>query len=128
MRLLENVMLVDDDAYTNLYNKIVLQEENVSKNILVFDNGPDALDYLKTGDAVDLLLLDINMPLMNGWQFLEHYEQLVEKRKVRAFVVMLTASANDDDRIKAERLASVRAFMNKPLDSETIKEIVGLFE
>lgn len=128
MRLLKNVMLVDDDAYTNLYNKIVLQEEKVSENILVFDNGPDALDYLKTGDAVDLLLLDINMPVMNGWQFLEHYDELDEKRKVRAFVVMLTASANDDDRKKAERLASVKAFINKPLDSETIREIKRLFD
>ena len=85
MKTLECIMLVDDDADTNFYNKIVLEQTDATNEIVVFENGKDALMYLEKGNnKVDLILLDINMPIMNGWQFLEHYEKLDENKKKEA--------------------------------------------
>ena len=122
-------MLVDDDLDTNFYNKIVLEQAKATNEIVVFENGKEALEYLKNGsDMVDLILLDINMPIMNGWQFLEHYERLDENRKATIVIVMLTSSINSDDKKKADKLSSIKKFINKPLSSGTIKEILRLFE
>jgi len=127
MKTLECIMLVDDDADTNFYNKIVLEQTDATNEIVVFENGKDALMYLEKGNnKVDLILLDINMPIMNGWQFLEHYEKLDENKKATTIVVMLTSSINIDDKLKAERLKSIKKFINKPIIPETINEILAL--
>lgn len=128
MRKLERIMLVDDDSDTNFYNQLILEEIEASDNIVVFQNGEDALSYLKTGQNVDLILLDINMPLMSGWQFLEEYETLDDEMKATRVVVMLTASANIDDKKKAETYESVKRYINKPIMPEVIAEILSLFK
>lgn len=127
MRKLERIMLVDDDVFTNFYNEVVLKRMNAYENIIVFQNGKEALDYLKTDkEKVDLILLDINMPIMNGWQFLEHYGEFDKNEK--ATIVMLTSSVNIDDKKKAEGIKLVTRFTNKPLNTDTMKEILAIFE
>lgn len=121
-------MLIDDDHLTNFYNKIILEMGKAANEIVVFENGNTALDYLKDNDnKVDLILLDINMPLMNGWQFLEHYDKLDDKRKAK-MIIMLTSSAHSDDKKMVEKHGSVKKFINKPLVPDTIKLILSLFE
>ncbi len=127
MPILERIMLVDDDAFTNLFNKIVLEKANLAGDIIVYQNGREALDYLdQCIEKVDLILLDINMPIMNGWEFLEEFDKLDEYKKV-AIVVMLTSSISSEDRERAERIPSVKKFISKPLSPESIKEIKDLF-
>ncbi len=127
MRRLERIMLVDDDVFTNFYNEVVLKRMNAYENIIVFQNGKEALDYLKTDkEKVDLILLDINMPIMNGWQFLEHYGEFDKNHK--ATIVMLTSSVNIDDKKKAEGFKDVTKYVSKPLNAESIKEILAIFE
>lgn len=122
-------MLVDDDPDTNMYNEIVLNQMNASENIIIFQNGKDALKYIvEKEDRIDLILLDINMPVMNGWQFVEEYEKLDKKKQTAIIVVMLTSSINIDDKLKAEAFNSVKKFINKPLTPQLIKEILALFE
>jgi CheY-like chemotaxis protein len=129
MKTLERILLVDDDPNTNFYNKIVLDQENSAEEIVVFNDGEDALEYLQKGNGkVDLILLDINMPIMNGWQFLEHYEKLEEEKKAAIVVVMLTSSVNQDDKKRAAQFGLKEKLFNKPLKPETIKEILSLFE
>lgn len=128
MKTLECIMLIDDDHLTNFYNKIILEKGNAANEIVVFENGKTALEYLKDNDnKVDLILLDINMPLMNGWQFLEHYDKLDDKRKAK-MIIMLTSSAHSDDKKMVEKHGSVKKFINKPLVPDTIKVILSLFE
>lgn len=128
MKTLECIMLIDDDHLTNFYNKIILEKGNAANEIVVFENGKTALEYLKDNDnKVDLILLDINMPLMNGWQFLEHYDKLDDKRKAK-MIIMLTSSAHCDDKKMVEKHGSVKKFINKPLVPDTIKLILSLFE
>ena len=122
-------MLVDDDQDTNLYNEIVLNQLNASEHIIVFQNGKDALKYItENDDRIDLILLDINMPVMNGWQFIEQYEQLPKNKQHAVVVVMLTSSINGDDKKRAQAFKSIAKYINKPLTPTLIEEILKLFE
>lgn len=127
MRKLGRIMLVDDDDFTNYYNEVVLKRMNAYEDIVIFQNGKDALDYLKTDkEKVDLILLDINMPIINGWQFLEEYGEFDKNKK--AIIVMLTSSVNIEDKKKAEGFKDVTKYVSKPLNAESIKEILAIFE
>lgn len=128
MKKLERIILVDDDTTTNFYNELILSKIGVSKNIEVFQNGKNALEYLKKGNKVDLILLDINMPIMNGWQFIEEYEKLDTELQSSIIVVMLTASVNINDMKEAERHRQIKKYINKPITKEVLQEILTLFE
>lgn len=127
MEKLKRILLIDDDVNTNFYNRILFEQAKVSDDILEFQNAEKGLDYLKNENEVSLILLDINMPIMNGWQFLEAYEQLNEKQKEAIIVVMLTSSINMDDQEKAAKYDSVKKFIRKPISPELINEIMELF-
>lgn len=119
-------MLVDDDKNTNFFNRIMLTKLGVAENIISFQGAEEALEYLRLGnERIDLIFLDINMPIMNGWDFLEEYERLDEEAKASILVIMLTASANPEDAIRAEQFKSVIKYINKPLDKRTIQEIMN---
>lgn len=125
MKKLERIMLVDDDKNTNFFNRVMLTKLGVANNIISFQSAEQALEYLRLGiEKIDLIFLDINMPIMNGWDFLEEYEQLDEAAKASILVIMLTASANPEDAIRAQQFKSVIKYINKPLDRQTIQEII----
>ncbi len=123
------VLLIDDDEPTNFYNEIIIREAQLSDQIVAVQSGKEALDYLvsiKDGahPQPDLIFLDINMPAMNGWEFIEAYKKLEENQKGKIVVIMLTTSLNPDDELKAKGLDNVHDFKNKPLSVETIEEVV----
>jgi two-component SAPR family response regulator len=125
----ERIIFVDDDPDTNFYHQVVFKRIKRTSEIIVFQKGTDALKYLeKEINNFNLLFLDINMPIMNGWQFLKHYEKLDEKIKSKTFIVMLTSSTNYDDKTKAERIPSVKKYFNKPLTPDVINNIFELFD
>lgn len=129
MRKLERVMLIDDDVNTNFYNKILLEQSNLVEDIVIFQQAMEALAYLKNdGQNVSLILLDINMPVMNGWEFLEAYEKLDTKLKETLVVVMLTSSVNKEDHERASKIKSIKRFLSKPISPEDINDLVGLLE
>ncbi|NHN26329.1 response regulator [Flavobacterium jejuense] len=129
MKKLKRIMLVDDDPFTNKYNEIVLNQMNASENIVIFQNAKEALQYLdEMKEEVNLILLDINMPIMNGWQFIEHYESLEKEKQTAIVVVMLTSSMNSDDKKRALDFKSIKKFINKPMTAGLVKEILALFE
>jgi CheY-like chemotaxis protein len=125
------ILLVDDDEPTNFLNQMVLEELNITKHIQIAQNGQEALSYLaKTGSGdkgfplPELILLDINMPAMNGWEFLQHYAQLPETQKANVVIVMLTTSLNPDDRSKAEEISEVTGFETKPMTADKIRHLL----
>lgn len=127
MEKLNRILLIDDDVNTNFYNRILFEQAKVSDEIIEFQNAEEGLDFLKKESEVSLILLDINMPIMNGWQFLEAYEELDQKQKEAIIVVMLTSSINIDDQEKATMYGSVKKFIRKPITPDLIKEIMELF-
>lgn len=126
------ILLVDDDEPTNFLNQMVIEELDITEHIRVAQNGQQALSYLKKtgiGDEQfplpDLILLDINMPAMNGWEFLQHYSNLPAHQKANVVIVMLTTSLNPDDRAKAQEISDVTGFETKPL---TVDKLQALLE
>jgi CheY-like chemotaxis protein len=128
---LKSVMLIDDDECTNLLNSMVVEEMNCAERIQVIPNAREAFASFKAGlndssDALipELIFLDINMPVMDGWEFLAEFEKLSHEQKSKAIVVMLTTSFNPEDHLRALQIESVAAFRNKPLSVEILKEIL----
>lgn len=131
-RKLNCILLIDDDEPTNFLHEMVIQEANCAEKVVAVQSGQAALDYLTSKEdevhpQPDLIFLDINMPAMNGWEFLEHYKQLDQKQQGRIIVVMLTTSLNPDDKAKADQTVGIDNFMNKPLTVEALSKVIDKY-
>ena len=129
MKRLHTILLVDDDAPTLFLNKLVIEDLDCTDRVLTAENGRQAIDMLteKIDDEFlcpDLILLDINMPIINGWEFMDKYQILSAEQKAKIVVVMLTTSLNPDDRSRAESIEDIKDFVSKPLDEITLKDII----
>lgn len=126
-RKLNCILLVDDDPDDNMFHQIILEEMNIVNNIDIVVNGLEAIAYLKQENRTppELIFLDINMPKMNGWEFLEQYKHLDANQKARVTIVILTTSANPDDIKKAKQIQEVTGFETKPLSKEIMTDILN---
>ncbi|MEO1254002.1 MAG: response regulator, partial [Bacteroidota bacterium] len=92
------------------------------------DSGGAALEYL-TGNNQEpqpgIILLDLNMPGMNGWEFLDHYEKIPLEKRLNTVLAILTTSVNPDDKIKAQKRPTVKEFFSKPLKKEHIETLIS---
>ena len=116
------IFIVDDDPVHNLITTQLLKNVNLGEKVLIFNNGEEVLKSLKEGVQPSVILLDINMPIMNGWEFLEEYT----KFKTQAEVHVITSSSNDYDLARANELESVIGYYTKPINKDTIKSIFKL--
>ena len=133
MKKVNCILLIDDNPDDNFFHKIAITAADVCNHIKVAYDGVEALEYLiKCGEVnqpsddypiPDLIYLDINMPRMNGFEFLKEYEKSDEGIKSKVVIVMLTTSLNSDDRKKALGFNDVTEFQNKPLTVEGVQEI-----
>ncbi len=122
-------MLVDDDQLDNRFHQIIIEGMDITEIIHVAENGLQAIKYLKQEDRIlpELIFLDINMPKMNGWEFLEAYKDLEESQKSQIVIMMLTTSLNPSDKAKAQKISEITGFRVKPLSEEMLTEILGKY-
>jgi len=119
------ILLVDDDYDDNLYHKIIIKKMEITESIDEVNNGLEALEYITAREIPpELIFLDINMPKMNGWEFLEQYKDLDASQKAKTVIMMLSTSANPDEIQKAKEIEEVSGFQTKPLTPETMTEIL----
>jgi CheY-like chemotaxis protein len=129
-RKLSSILLIEDDEVTNYINRTVIERMDCAAHVHVAWNGTDALEYLKacrqTAGSVqpELILLDINMPGLNGWEFLEEYNKLETAEKGQVVVVMLTTSLNPEDKRRADDNPAINGLKNKPLTAALMEEIL----
>ena len=129
-RQLNCVLLVDDDHITNYMNLRLIKGLGMATHIQVSMNGKDALAYLKSEKGSkhkpDLIFLDINMPVMDGFEFMEEYNRIKDEFSFDAIVCILTTSTNVGDRRRVEDLA-LGFPINKPLTAIAVNEVVDKF-
>jgi CheY-like chemotaxis protein len=128
MEKIKKVLLVDDDSGTNFLHNIVLRDCECVEQVNTCTNGKKALDYLlecgeKHEPVPEIIFLDINMPVMDGWEFLDEFERLPAAVKGSCIIIMLTTSINPDDEQKALAHKSVAGFRHKPLTRQMLEEL-----
>jgi CheY-like chemotaxis protein len=123
------IMLIDDSSDDNFIHEREIKKADISNIVVTKYSGRKALEYLISREEPrsDLIFLDINMPGMNGWEFLEEYNRLDQELRSRAIIVMLTTSDNFVDLAKAKTWSIVSDYITKPLTKEMIKDITDKY-
>jgi CheY-like chemotaxis protein len=131
-RKFRRVVLVDDNRASNFLHQCLLEELSLTDEIVVLSNGGQALDYLTTQRAggegsepggQDLVLVDVNMPVMNGWELLDELEHADQEYLRRNAVVMLTSCTHENDAARAQKL-TIRGYLEKPLDEQKVSALL----
>jgi len=118
------VLVVDDDVVIVFHHKMMITKNGFHPSPFSFKNGKDALDFILEDDPKDktyLILLDINMPVMNGWAFLEAIHPLPIAKQV--VVVIVTSSIDSRDKEKSTEYPEVIGFVEKPIDFAKLNEL-----
>ena len=130
MRKINYVLLIDDEEIDQRQYQRVLKNSGIVEIIKIFTYADEALEFLIANPAikVDVIFLDINMPRMNGFEFLEAATKSLGVGFAKVIVAMLTTSLNPKDEKRAMQFAAVRQFINKPLTTKHIVEVAELLE
>lgn len=122
------IMLIDDNRVDRMVYERVIRRVGLFNDALSFAYATDALDYLRRSECqVDLILLDINMPRMDGFEFLAAAQAEFGAKFSAHVVIMLTTSLNPDDKARAMSYDVVQDFLNKPLTSENLLDLAARF-
>jgi len=128
---LGNVLVIDDDEISNFIYSRVIEASGSAETTKSCMSGEQALQYLK--DTIennpdsfpDMIFLDINMPVMNGWEFLDIYiDEIPYKYQEQTILCMLSSSVYKEDINRAKQYSQVKEYIPKPLTSESLKSIM----
>jgi len=123
------MMLVDDSVINHYIVKTIFRKEGFINEVICFEGAAEALMQLSNIDESnlpDIILLDINMPGMNGFDFLEAFNELSSVVKQKCKIVMLTSSMNAADVERATSNPYVKFYLHKPLTKESISQLLKL--
>jgi CheY-like chemotaxis protein len=128
--LIKKIAIIEDDPISQFIINKTIKSTIYTENISVFSNGMAALDYfnlnLTTAENLpDVILLDINMPVMNGWQFINQFSKLSTSIDKKIYIYLLTSSQNPDDLLQSKNLELVTDYLIKPLDKEKLIKAFG---
>jgi CheY-like chemotaxis protein len=128
---LKSILLVDDDEASNFLHSIFINKLEMEIEVNAAINGQEALDFIlsKGQDSLSLpcmVMLDLRMPIVDGWEFLRMYEEQVSKElKEQLMIVLVTISDNQADKDRATSNPHIVDFAQKPLSDSTFRKIIN---
>lgn len=128
MKKINTVAVIDDDEVFQLIVKKQIEIKDLASNILKFYNGEEAFTYLQENaqnkdNLPDLIMLDVNMPIKDGWEFLEDYRNLDQDVRRSISLYMVTSSVIQSDIDKAKQDENIVDFVSKPITNEKLEEL-----
>ncbi|WP_159476529.1 two-component system response regulator [Dyadobacter sp. 3J3] len=129
MKKINLICVIDDDQIYTFLIKRIIEHAEVAENTIFFKNGLDALQFfvdkkMQPEELPELILLDINMPILDGWQFLAGYSKLKPVIEKEMTLYMTSSSDDQDDYNRAMAIDSVKDFIRKPIDVDMLKKLV----
>lgn len=132
---LDLILVIDDNEHDIFFHRRLLKKLNCARRIKVCRDGVEGMDFLlgrgkyqRPGEEwpiPDLIFLDLNMPLMDGWEFLEAFKQQFGERPDTPLVLMVSTSLNPDDQDRLTRYPAVSDFIPKPLDAAHVSKVLA---
>jgi CheY-like chemotaxis protein len=126
MNTFERFVLIDDNEADNVFHEIMIRRAGFTGDILIFDNGIDALQWMKDDNQSlpTCIFLDINMPMMDGFEVAENAVPLIGD-KPTVMLVMLTSSGSPSDKERALTIPLIQDFVTKPLSVDLVKTLLS---
>lgn len=129
MKSIQQAFIVDDDEIYIELLKIKMRDVNFCKECLVYNDGQAALEAIKeicdtNGSLPEVIFLDINMPILDGWGFLDHYEKLENCNTDKVIIYMVTSSMAKADLERVQEFKSIKKYIVKPITKDQLAEIL----
>jgi|JI8StandDraft_2_1071088.scaffolds.fasta_scaffold10970_4 CheY-like chemotaxis protein len=130
---MRTILLIDDDAISNFLSKSMIEKSGIFDKVYVYSSATAALEFLsscidKDVEFPEIILLDVMMPVMDGFTFLEEFIHLESSKTSHVKVCMLTSSLDPKDRQQADAYPQVVEFISKPINQEKIKKFMTLID
>ena len=127
------ICVIDDDGTYQFYMKKIISSLNVPNQILSFGDGEEAIDYLTnniTNVSIlpNIIFLDINMPIMDGWQFIDEYILLKPRIGKKIIIYMVSSSNNEHDIAHAKRISEISDYLIKPVTLDQMRDLIGTLQ
>ncbi len=131
--MIKKLLCIDDDKTTLMLIKMVTEKASFAKDVITALNGREGLEYYhnllkepqdKREDYPQLIFLDLNMPVMNGWEFLDEFVENIYPQFPDTKVVILSSSANPVDKEKAKQYPIIIGYISKPITADLLKMLV----
>ena len=123
------ICIIDDEEINHLIVKTIIKRLDIQTHFLPFNNGEEAITALKqlsvsNVELPDIILLDINMPVMDGWEFLNNFIKIKSQIDKKIEIYILSSSSASEDINKSKSYAEISGYLCKPIAAETLRNII----
>lgn len=125
----KNWAIVDDDLIFHLVTQRLIESKDIHKKLFFFRNGKEAIDFVKSHQSdpkelPDIILLDIKMPVMDGWDFMDQYLSMENDLPKNIIIYIVSSSIDKMDTERAEQISAIKEYIVKPIDQKKLDDII----